>query len=301
MSQPVPEMPDSVAQALRAQGLELEPGDPVQLRAYLQALLEANERFNLTAVTDPAQAWERHIQDSLTLVPFLASSGAQRVIDVGSGGGLPGMPLAIAMPAVRFTLLEATGKKAQFLRETAQALGLHNVEVLQERAETAGQDHHAHRAMYDAVVSRAVGRLSVLAELTVPFAKEGGHILAIMGEQAFDNLTYGAMKERFGPIVLPMIKSSLAKQNPGAVLRKLNDLVKVAIRGAEIMFQPEGTTGGILQVSYPRPVAAHVMKSWQGVLRFVFEVSAPGEIKQTFHAPHGATVQYQVAWKEPPA
>ncbi|MER2560300.1 MAG: hypothetical protein ABTQ32_06270 [Myxococcaceae bacterium] len=123
--------------------------------------------------------------------------------------------------------------------------------------------------------------------------------VAIMGEQAFDNLTYGAMKERFGPIVLPMIKSSLAKQNPGAVLRKLNDLVKVAIRGAEIMFQPEGTTGGILQVSYPRPVAAHVVKSWLGVLRFVFEVSAPGEVKETFHAPHGATLQYRVAWKEP--
>ncbi|MFO0962875.1 MAG: 16S rRNA (guanine(527)-N(7))-methyltransferase RsmG [Phycisphaerales bacterium] len=184
MPAPVPEMPESVAQSLRAQGIELEEREPAQLRAYLQSLLEANERFNLTAVTDPAQAWERHIQDSLTLVPFLASSGAQRVIDVGSGGGLPGMPLAIAMPAVRFTLLEATGKKAQFLRETAQALGLENVEVLQERAETAGQDHHAHRAKYDAVVSRAVGRLSVLAELTVPFAKEGGHILAIKGEQA---------------------------------------------------------------------------------------------------------------------
>ncbi|MBM4781964.1 MAG: hypothetical protein GQE15_30150 [Archangiaceae bacterium] len=127
----------------------------------------------------------------------------------------------------------------------------------------------------------------------------GEAAVAIMGEQAFDNLTYGAMKERFGPIVLPMIKSSLAKHNPGAVLRKLNDLVKVAIRGTELFFQPEGTTGGILQVSYPRPVAAHVIKSWQGVLRFVFEVTAPGEIVQTFHSPHGATLQYKVAWKEP--
>ena len=82
-------------------------------------------------------------------------------------------------------------------------------------------------------------------------------------------------------------------------MKKLNDLVKVAIRGVDVLFQAEGASGGILQVSYPRPVAAHVIKSWQGVLRFVFEVTAPGEIVQTFHSPHGATLQYKVAWKEP--
>jgi 16S rRNA (guanine527-N7)-methyltransferase len=106
------------------------------------------------------------------------------VIDVGSGGGLPGLPLAIAMPDARFTLLEATGKKAAFLEETIAALGLRNARVVNERAEVAGQDHHEHRAHYDAVVARAVARLNTLAELTVPFAREGGAVLLIKGQQA---------------------------------------------------------------------------------------------------------------------
>lgn len=179
-------MPPAVAAALAAMGIELEPGDAERMRAYLGALREANARFNLTAITDPALMWERHVQDSLSLLPFLASGEAREVIDVGSGGGLPGVPLAIAMPAVRMTLLEATGKKAAFLGEAAAALGLSNVRVVQARAEDAGQDHHAHRARYDAVVSRAVARMATLAELTVPFAREGGSVLLIKGAQAAD-------------------------------------------------------------------------------------------------------------------
>lgn len=181
-------MPPSVEAALAAMGVELDPGDADRLRAYLEALRGANERFNLTAITDPVPMWERHIQDSLTLVPFLASAEAREVIDVGSGGGLPGIPLAIAMPSVRVTLLEATGKKAAFLGEATAALGLANVRVLHARAESAGQDHHLHRGRYDAVVSRAVARLATLAELTVPFAREGGAVLLIKGAQAADEV-----------------------------------------------------------------------------------------------------------------
>jgi 16S rRNA (guanine527-N7)-methyltransferase len=180
----VPPIPAAVAEAIAVMGIELDAGDAERMRAYLGALLAANERFNLTAVTDPAEAWVRHVQDSLTLVPFLASADAKRVIDVGSGGGLPGLPLAIAMPDARFTLLEATGKKAAFLEETIAALGLRNARVVNERAEVAGQDHHEHRAHYDAVVARAVARLNTLAELTVPFAREGGAVLLIKGQQA---------------------------------------------------------------------------------------------------------------------
>lgn len=177
-------MPVTVESALAAQGIVLDPGDGERLRRYLELLLEANERFNLTAVRDPTEAWTRHVQDSLSLVPFLASSEARTVMDVGSGGGLPGVPLAIVLPGVAFTLLETTGKKAAFLREAATALGLANVTVLQARAEEAGQNHHTYRERFDAVVSRAVGPLAVLLELTVPFAREGGHVLAIKGERA---------------------------------------------------------------------------------------------------------------------
>lgn len=194
-----------------ALGIEFEAGDVERLGAYLALLLETNKRFNLTAVTDPDEAWVRHILDSLTLLPLLAEAqeeaqdrgeaGALRVIDVGSGGGLPGVPLAIVMPGVRFTLLETTGKKAAFLREAAAALGLGNVEVVQERAEVLGQDRgervdragrtereHGHREAYDAAVARAVGPMAVIAELTVPLVKVGGRVLLIKGQKAAEEL-----------------------------------------------------------------------------------------------------------------
>ena len=122
-------------------GIEFDDGDLQRLGTYLELLLEANKTTNLTAIREPDAAWMRHILDSLTLLPALAElpEGAT-VIDVGSGGGLPGMPLAIAMPHLRFTLLEATGKKAVFLRTTAKALELSNVAILCERAEKAAHD-----------------------------------------------------------------------------------------------------------------------------------------------------------------
>lgn len=170
--------------AAEALGLAFDPGDLERLERYLGLLLEANQRFNLTAVIDPAQAWMRHLLDALTLVPILESCEAERVIDVGSGGGVPGIPLAIVRPSMAMTLLEATGKKAAFLEATAQALGLDNVTVLRERAETAGQDHRRWREQFDAVLARAVGPLPTLLELTLPLAKVGGLVLAIKGEKA---------------------------------------------------------------------------------------------------------------------
>ncbi|MBX3376968.1 MAG: 16S rRNA (guanine(527)-N(7))-methyltransferase RsmG [Phycisphaeraceae bacterium] len=180
---------DEFDSACRAQGVEFDAGEVERLGAFLSFLLETNERFNLTAVTDPAAAWMRHIFDSLTLFPPLSEvldEGA-RVIDVGSGGGLPGIPLAIVMPSVHFTLLEATGKKAAFLREAAAKLGLANVTVLEARSEKAGQDP-AHRERYDAATARAVGPMSVIAELTVPLVKIGGRVFLIKGQKAEEEL-----------------------------------------------------------------------------------------------------------------
>lgn len=176
----------SFLEAAAAINIAFEPGELDRLGRYLALLLEATTQFNLTAIKDPNEAWSRHILDSLTLVPIIASAEAKTVIDVGSGGGLPGIPLAIVMPTVHFTLLESTGKKADFLRRTAQALNLNNITVINDRAEVIGQDHHdgGHRERYDLVVARAVGRLPVLLELTVPLAKVGGHVLAMKGEQA---------------------------------------------------------------------------------------------------------------------
>jgi len=171
------------------QGIEFDVGEVENLGAYLALLLETNEAFNLTGVTEPAAAWMRHIFDSLTLFPVIGEAIQEggRIIDVGSGGGLPGLPLAITMPAFGFTLLEATGKKAGFLRRVAEELKLSNVRVVEERAEKAGQAPE-HREQYDAAVARAVGPMSVIAELTVPLVKVGGRLFLIKGQKADEEL-----------------------------------------------------------------------------------------------------------------
>jgi 16S rRNA (guanine527-N7)-methyltransferase len=167
--------------------IEPEAGEIDRFERFLDLLLEANTRFNLTAVTDPGDAWVRHIADSLTLLPPIVSLRAKRVMDVGSGGGLPAIPLAIALPEVQFTLLEATGKKARFLTETAEALELHNVVVINDRAEKLGQ-RAEHRSAYDVVTARAVGRLRVLLDWGVPFVRPGGWLLAMKGRQAQEEI-----------------------------------------------------------------------------------------------------------------
>jgi 16S rRNA (guanine527-N7)-methyltransferase len=173
---------DVLAEAL-AYGVTIEGRLGELLHGYLSALLETNRSFNLTAVAEPALAWRRHILDSLSLLPSLrARPELTEVIDVGSGGGLPALPLAIVLPDRHFTLLEATGKKARFLADTSRALGLDNVSVVAERAETFAQGEG--RARFDVVTSRAVSRLSVLLELTLPFVRIGGLALALKGEQA---------------------------------------------------------------------------------------------------------------------
>jgi 16S rRNA (guanine527-N7)-methyltransferase len=135
-------------------------------------------------VKDPLEAWTRHIADSLSLLPFLAAIEAAQVADLGSGGGLPGIPLAIAMPAARFTLIESTGKKARFLTEAAQRLALANVAVLPSRAEDAAAFRSPLREALDAVTCRAVGHLAAIIELAVPLLKVDGVLLAIKGERA---------------------------------------------------------------------------------------------------------------------
>ncbi len=148
---------------------------------YLDLLLTANERMNLSGIRDRDEAWRRHIIDSLTLLQGLAdlASGAE-LIDVGSGGGLPGIPIAIALKHVRVTLLEATGKKARFLGECIEQLGLTNAQVVPERAETAGQDQ-AHRQRYDVAVCRAVGPMRQVLEYALPLVAVGGQMLAMKG------------------------------------------------------------------------------------------------------------------------
>jgi 16S rRNA (guanine527-N7)-methyltransferase len=178
------DLPSSFYESIANLGVEFDDGDVEKLGLFLDLLYETNRLFNLTAIKDPEEAWTKHVLDSLSLIPQLAKEKAEHVVDVGSGGGFPGMPLAITLPEVTFTLVEATKKKAIFLAETIEHLGLDNVTVISDRAENLATKDGGFRNIADAVIARAVGPLKVLLELTVPFAKVGGAIVAIKGERA---------------------------------------------------------------------------------------------------------------------
>ena len=169
-------------------GIELSQPELEKLSAFLALLLANNQRVNMTAITDHTQAWHKHIFDALTLLSVLADlPQTARIADVGSGGGLPAIPLAIALPNLHFTLIESTGKKAQFIQMAANAINLTNTTVLTARAESLGQDKH-HRAKYHAVTARAVGPLATVAELTIPLAQVGAIAVLTKGQRSEEEL-----------------------------------------------------------------------------------------------------------------
>jgi 16S rRNA (guanine527-N7)-methyltransferase len=174
-------VPDFVQLDIKTLGLDLGGEVVERLAAYLDLLFEANKKINLTAIKDVDLAWQRLIIDSLTLLAGLENVPAgARLIDIGSGGGLPGVVLALCRGDLDITLLEATGKKVRFLKECINAMGLKQVRAVQDRAETLGQNH-AHRERYELAVSRAVGPMSLVLEYSLPLVKLGGRVLAMKG------------------------------------------------------------------------------------------------------------------------
>ena len=145
------------------------------LEKFVDMLLERNQVMNLTAITEPDQVARLHLLDSLSLLPVEAFAG-KAVIDVGTGAGFPGIPLAIVQQDADFTLLDSLGKRIRFLDEVREALGLGNVTCVHGRAEEFAQ---AHREQFDLAVSRAVANLAVLSELCLPLVKVGGAFLAM--------------------------------------------------------------------------------------------------------------------------
>jgi 16S rRNA (guanine527-N7)-methyltransferase len=160
-----------------------------QLTAFetcYRELVDWNQRFNLTAITDREGVLVRHFLDSLSCLKALPQAdlaAGARVIDVGTGAGFPGLPLKIICPAMRLTLLEATGKKVTYLEHVVDALGLTGVEVIHGRAEELGRDA-THRERYDWALARAVADMPALAEYLLPLVRVGGAVLAQKGEGA---------------------------------------------------------------------------------------------------------------------
>lgn len=166
-----------VAAYLDSLGTQLAPSQEQQFLCYRRQLLEWNELVNLTTITGPEHIERYHFVDSLTVagaVPHLRRSGG-RVCDVGSGAGFPGIPLKIVFPSLQVTLIDPSGKRTSFLEHLVAALGLEGVEIVRARAEEAAH-HPSLRESFDVVVSRAVARLAVLAEYTLPFCRIGGRV-----------------------------------------------------------------------------------------------------------------------------
>ncbi len=164
-------------------GIQLSQPQINAFELYAGELIEWNQRFNLTSITDPEQIRAKHFLDSLSCWLALRQAPPGRVIDVGTGAGFPGLPLKILQPEIQLTLVEATAKKAGFLEHMVQVLGLRDVTVLAKRAEEVGQMAE-HREAYDWALARAVAPLAVLAEYLLPLVKLGGRILAQKGKGA---------------------------------------------------------------------------------------------------------------------
>lgn len=163
----------TLEQGLPALGLGPELIEP--LETFSRMLLEKNQVMNLTAITDPRDVAVLHLLDSLALTGLAGLEG-RTVVDVGTGAGFPGVPLAIARPSARVTLLDSLGKRVDFLRESCRTLGLDNVECVHGRAEEFAGER---RETFDLAVSRAVAALPVLCELCLPLVKVGGAFWAM--------------------------------------------------------------------------------------------------------------------------
>lgn len=161
-----------------------------QLMEYIRILLKANQTTNLTAITDFNEALVKHIYDSLLIMTVPEFKSAQRIIDVGSGGGLPGIPLAICNPEKEIVSLEATQKKINFQIKAAHRLNISNFFPVWGRAETLAKQSH-HREQYDLAIARAVAPLNILVELTIPFVKLEGNAIFYKGKEVENEIFNG--------------------------------------------------------------------------------------------------------------
>jgi len=182
MSQVTQRHADELAQGAQTLGVALSPLQQEQLLAYLALLIKWNKAYNLTAVRNPDEMVSRHLLDSLSVVPYVAAGG-DTWLDVGSGGGMPGIPLAILFPEWQFTLLDSNGKKTRFLTQVKLELKLANLEVIHSRVEEFRPP-----VPFSGICSRAFSSLQDFTDWTRHLGNGDTHWLAMKGVQPDDEL-----------------------------------------------------------------------------------------------------------------
>lgn len=191
-------------------GIGLDAGAVDLFDRYYRELTKWNRRMNLTSIEGEEEVAIKHFLDSLTCLLAVDLPEGCNVVDVGSGAGFPGVALKVARPGIKLTLVEASRKKAEFLRDIVEVLGLGDVEVLWDRAERVGRTA-GHRESYDVATARAVAEMAVLAELCLPLVKVGGVLVAQKGPSASEEVAgalaaveaMGGRVERLIPVSLP--------------------------------------------------------------------------------------------------
>ena len=169
----------------KAEAVEISVSDDLieKLEVYAKELKEWNEKINLTAITDDEGIAVKHFIDSLMLLKYVDIPENSKIIDVGTGAGFPGLVIAATRPDVKVTLLDSTGKKLKVVNDIGEKMGLSNYEILNMRAEEAGQKKE-YREIYDFATARAVAELRVLSEYCLPFVKQNGYFISMKGALA---------------------------------------------------------------------------------------------------------------------
>lgn len=159
-----------------------------QFQIFYDYMIEMNQVMNLTSITEEDEVILKHFYDSMSIVKYYDFESGEHVIDVGTGAGFPGIPLAILLPEIQFTLMDSLNKRITFLKNVVEKCGLKNVECIHSRAEELAKDEE-YREKYDICVSRAVANLSVLLEYCIPFIKKGGKFISYKSISSEDELT----------------------------------------------------------------------------------------------------------------
>lgn len=169
-------------------GIQLSDEQLKQFSIFYDHMIEMNQVMNLTSITEEDEVILKHFYDSMSVIKYYDFHDQMNVIDVGTGAGFPGIPLAILLPNVQFTLMDSLNKRITFLKKVVQKCGLKNVECIHSRAEELAKDGD-YRENYDVCVSRAVANLSVLLEYCIPFIKKGGKFISYKSISSEEELT----------------------------------------------------------------------------------------------------------------